>query len=70
MQEINVKNNPTNMKVSINGVPRCDLIPTDQLIMFAAALEHQISLKYDKKQNRKQILLHTKIPTSSRNCLR
>lgn len=42
MQEITVKNNQTELKVFINGVPQIELIPKDQLELIAKALEEQV----------------------------
>ena len=42
MQEINIKNNPSGLKLFINGVPQIELIPKDQLGLVINTLEKQI----------------------------
>jgi len=49
MKEISVKNNPTNLRVLINGVPDMTLIPKAVAVSAINALEEQISAHYKKK---------------------
>ena len=53
MQEINIKNNPSGLKIFINGVPQIELIPKEKLGVVINALEKQIDKHFaDKRRHR------------------
>ena len=52
MQEITIKNNPSGLKMFINGVPQIELIPKEQLGLVANALEKQIDKHFADKSKR------------------
>jgi hypothetical protein len=54
MQEINIKNNPSGLKLFINGVPQIELIPKEKLDVVINTLEKQIDIHFADKTKHTQ----------------
>lgn len=55
MEEVKIKDNPSNLQILINGYPKLSLIPKDEFDLLIAGLEIQMN-DYFKKKRRKNNL--------------
>ena len=54
MEEIIVKGNDTGLKVYVNGIPKIDSIPNDELTPLIVSLEIAVSNHFENYQKRKR----------------
>ena len=54
MEEIIVKGNDTDLKVYVNGVPKIESIPKDELTPLIVSLEIAVSNHFENYQKRKK----------------
>ena len=54
MEEIIVKGNDTGLKVYVNGVPKIESIPNDELTPLIVSLEIAVSNHFENYQKRKK----------------
>ena len=54
MEEIIVKGNDTGLKVYVNGVPKIESIPNDELTPLIVSLELVVSNHFENYQKRKK----------------
>ena len=54
MEEIIVKGNDTGLKVYVNGVPKIESIPNDEITPLIVSLEIAVSNHFENYQKRKK----------------
>ena len=53
MEEVKIKDNPSNLQILINGYPKLSLIPKDEFDLLIAGLEIQMNDYFKKKRRKK-----------------